>query len=908
MTNLIPSVIPLVTGLDLQSPKVVAKPGTMLSCKNYELVDQMGYKRIDGYVPYGGNITLKDFEGAKYWSRRISTTNGTAFSQTYTNQFISNADGEYIGYCFSVTFDGIGFGTLRFVSFLGNPNINGTLAAASIDFLHLGTSGFDEIQITQTELNALESDIRVLGDVNPLGSIAIGLHWHRDHLYGEFSLTCLKYQSASAVNVTIGNEITMSLAGAGTFLALDKIVTTVQSGTTDEVGYILGLQTVAGGYEPSADNTETLSGAVTSLYPIYHQTGSLANTDSFAAHMWKAFRPNVLTGTNTLGGSGWNPLNFTYAVRAELDLSATPTEELFPAKRGYSLSETTIVEFAGEPAILEDYFIVSGDLYDGTGATVILQFSNVYQTLFPPQVGTGEAVTIYHSGGSVAAGTTIAPARAVFLPGIYEGNTTLRYHELTDDTTTPDTWTPRLLRGIAARSSKYVHKSANFFAKELGDAFFGTSGAGRSFMCSPVTSWPLVLSGLLTDNNLNDVVEHQYLVSGGVGPYNFVIELGSLPTGLSMDAEGLVTGTISALGEYAWRVRVYDSSGLSAYLDQGINVGLGISGGAIYEVTIASPVLLTSSSSYDGTPAALVTGAAYTSPFTTNTRGFSRTPDGLYIAATSATTTGTDGFYWAKWNGTTGTWDTLPNPADAIGGGAYDVEWSHDGNYLACTRFVYSPDNVIIYARSGDTLTRVAQTVQPSFYCYRIKWSPDDSMLAVGHGASNQGIALMDISSGVLSNLRYNADNVGGGMDPAFSPDGAYLAACTRDTGLYVYAVGASTPLTLLDSGTGPNTPIGWGGCHWNADGIITNADQGDTGYDVVQCWTFDGVDLTLLGAPVSQPGVRCGDSDITADGRYLACIGSDNDVYVYDLSTFSSPVLVDNEVTGAVAVAWGNV
>lgn len=54
MSELVPSVLPLEKGLDLQSPKLTAPPGSVLDSLNYEQVDFQGQKRIDGYARYDG--------------------------------------------------------------------------------------------------------------------------------------------------------------------------------------------------------------------------------------------------------------------------------------------------------------------------------------------------------------------------------------------------------------------------------------------------------------------------------------------------------------------------------------------------------------------------------------------------------------------------------------------------------------------------------------------------------------------------------------------------------------------------------------------------------------------------------------------------------------------------------------
>lgn len=46
--------IPLNRGLDLVTPPLMAEPGSLIDCLNYELTDIAGYRRIDGYERYDG--------------------------------------------------------------------------------------------------------------------------------------------------------------------------------------------------------------------------------------------------------------------------------------------------------------------------------------------------------------------------------------------------------------------------------------------------------------------------------------------------------------------------------------------------------------------------------------------------------------------------------------------------------------------------------------------------------------------------------------------------------------------------------------------------------------------------------------------------------------------------------------
>lgn len=56
MSRLNPSLLVLDKGLDLQSAKIVAPPGTSLDTLNYEQIDFQGQKRIDGYARYDGSV------------------------------------------------------------------------------------------------------------------------------------------------------------------------------------------------------------------------------------------------------------------------------------------------------------------------------------------------------------------------------------------------------------------------------------------------------------------------------------------------------------------------------------------------------------------------------------------------------------------------------------------------------------------------------------------------------------------------------------------------------------------------------------------------------------------------------------------------------------------------------------
>lgn len=71
----------------------------------------------------------------------------------------------------------------------------------------------------------------------------------------------------------------------------------------------------------------------------------------------------------------------------------------------------------------------------------------------------------------------------------------------------------------------------------------------------------LSITGDLPGGLVDDVVSYAYTVTDGYPPITVSIQSGALPTGLSMDSNGLVTGTFTAAGNYSWTVLATDANG-----------------------------------------------------------------------------------------------------------------------------------------------------------------------------------------------------------------------------------------------------------------------------------------------------------------------------------------------------------
>ena len=75
--------------------------------------------------------------------------------------------------------------------------------------------------------------------------------------------------------------------------------------------------------------------------------------------------------------------------------------------------------------------------------------------------------------------------------------------------------------------------------------------------CSPITISPNTLTPGTAGTPYPTT---QLMASGGVTPYAFTLESGALPTGITMDGAGLITGTPTVFGTFNFTVRATDSS------------------------------------------------------------------------------------------------------------------------------------------------------------------------------------------------------------------------------------------------------------------------------------------------------------------------------------------------------------
>lgn len=454
MSNLQPSVIPFGEGLDLQSPKLIASPGSMLDCLNYEIVDKLGYSRIDGYMPYDGNVSLKDFPEFKVYDTGQTIMTGLAGASANTP--IEDSDNNIVGFAFSVTVViGGSIGRVKYISFTGASK----LVNVTVNGIACNLDGYVETTITQTEMIALDTYLRSL--VTPLHKRAQGLHWHRDNLYAVVPHALVRYEAVD-VNTTVlwtpYGTITTD-AGPDEAAVIEKLVTVAAGVSTTEKGYFVIRVSTGTFTGNTTDNTWHLAGAVTAgAGGIYWQSDVEEEDLPFMpCGIWKAQRPATFGINKTYSTPGWveqlsDSFTFTLTLSGVTTAFNSIMQQDTEAESTYYFESSPGNSVA---AVLIDYFVVSGAF--STGDAVIRM--QVRRPVF--NAGTHDArITTSDDMYSDAATTT----------------------KLGDVTVSSTLNTLNGYNELQEVMSRYQFITSNFYAAEDMDAFYGVNGTQRAFV------------------------------------------------------------------------------------------------------------------------------------------------------------------------------------------------------------------------------------------------------------------------------------------------------------------------------------------------------------------------------------------------------------------------------------------
>lgn len=214
MSDLIPSLIELNKGLDLQSPKLTAEAGSLLDALNYEQVDFQGQKRIDGFSRYDGR-TLAAID--EYYVLTLAEPFTGSVSELVA------VDDGLLGVVLFVS------GTEIHIALINEnllPDVgdsvfviqsDGTYAEESVvSTVQTGTESSVDADTHYDNLLAYNAILRTPVESLP-GGVA-GLHWFRDRLYAVADVTAV---SLDGTTPTIYPNDILSITGDEDVKVLD---------------------------------------------------------------------------------------------------------------------------------------------------------------------------------------------------------------------------------------------------------------------------------------------------------------------------------------------------------------------------------------------------------------------------------------------------------------------------------------------------------------------------------------------------------------------------------------------------------------------------------------------------------------------------------------------------------------
>ncbi|MCW2936855.1 MAG: hypothetical protein JWM19_7817, partial [Actinomycetia bacterium] len=317
----------------------------------------------------------------------------------------------------------------------------------------------------------------------------------------------------------------------------------------------------------------------------------------------------TVTGTNLSGATAieiGTAAEFTAGTPTTLNLCASSAPGCFTVTSDTSLD---ISAMPGHAAAAVQVRVVSL----GIAGSGTYTYNAGPALLFPPPPS-GEAGVAYSDQLTVTGGTS--PFTWSVSAGTLPSGITLNA-------------STGLLSGTPATAGTYP------FTVKVTDhsGLSGTEAVSLLIVAGPSLSFPAPPAGWT-----NTVYSDTLTVSGGTGPFTWSVSSGKLPAGISLSADGNLTGTPTAVGTASFTVKVTDANGQSATQATSITISAGVS------TTFSAPPAAVVGSAYSDT----LTAAGGTAPYTWSVNAGSL-PSGITLSSAGVlsgtpTTTGTYSF------------------------------------------------------------------------------------------------------------------------------------------------------------------------------------------------------------------------------------------------------------------------
>ena len=370
-----------------------------------------------------------------------------------------------------------------------------------------------------------------------------------------------------------------------------------------------------------------------------------------------------------------------------------------------------------------------------------------------------------------------------------------------------------------------------------------------------------VIPGNLTSGTSGKSYSTTLYVAGGTSPYTWSLVSGSLPTGLTLNTSGTITGTPTSSGTYSFKATVKDSASKTAT--------------AAYTLAIAAPLKLSTSSVSGGT-----VGTSY--------------------STTLAATGGTSPYTWSLSSGSLPAGLSLSSAGvisgkpTASGSSTFSVTVKDSASASATSSFTLTVASALKLSTSsvsgGTVGTSYSTTLAATGGTSPYKWSLSSGSLPAGLSLS---------SAGVISGTPTASGSSTFGVTVKDSSSTAQSASATL--AIVVAAAASSTPTgtTYYVSTTGSDSAAGSSSAPWKT---VTHACSSVAAGATV---------IVLPGTYTEVPtcaGSGSSGSPITIQAQYPAAKNTSNrsifsytgsSVYSYWTISGSYVQIVGFEITG---------
>lgn len=297
MSLLTPSVQVLDKGLNLQTAKLLAPPGSVLDSLNYEQVDFQGQKRIDGYAAYDGR-TLADkmevmfLENDPNNNSSLVVDNNDVF---FGGVLIGTLVGMYMAYYMLAVED---YTALQELNFLTYEDVG---------------VGAEEYQDLLNDANNL-----LRNRTEPLPGSVSGLHWFGDRLYAVADVAAIHVEVVSEVRpVQMGDTAEFLMGTEPNTYYVEGHVLGYETGPEEThilyVGVAADVGDSDGNITVTYNGAEVMSGTVLSTYPM-------VDADKFPASLFESRTPEQTKREDVdydFHNTGWRFFHQGWEVRFE---------------------------------------------------------------------------------------------------------------------------------------------------------------------------------------------------------------------------------------------------------------------------------------------------------------------------------------------------------------------------------------------------------------------------------------------------------------------------------------------------------------------------------------------------------------------------------------------------------------